>query len=525
MEINTQDFDKKKYPLVGNNFTITDEIISCEKKLSLDTDNYLDDHRFNNVPFLPGVIGLETFAEMIKIAFPEKIIKYFQDVNFSSAIVLKKDLPKKVKIEIESKNELLIAKITSQKKNDANEIETKTHFQTKIVFGERSIENELPPTLLKMPLLNKEIIYQVLPHGLLFQVLSEINKIDNKVIAIFDSKKEKEFGWKKKQFLTSPLFIEAGFQSIGLMDFILNGNVGLPSKIGKLTFFKTTGKPYFIIGWKDKNSFSFLGLTKGGEIVLKAENYQTVDVNLGDTTSALEKIRSHRIRQLFKLPKMSWIEVVNKQLLEDKLSRESDFKNTFLNETEKKRLHDLNDQEKIDYLLEIFTIKRALRIVLRSTKMQDFVLLKNKLGGYYYQKGGKKIWITLSKTEHYFLAIASYKQKYGICLEAKDKKRKIEKNTLLNARELKILEEYNIDSEFLLLLGTIKKAAQKLIGESLNLNFHDFTITNIENNRLKLEVELKNLQEEEFNELKTRSIKLEAYVRQNENFVAVICSR
>ncbi|MHA1630656.1 MAG: hypothetical protein ACTSXO_07485 [Candidatus Heimdallarchaeota archaeon] len=56
-------------------------------------------------------------------------------------------------------------------------------------------------------------------------------------------------------------------------------------------------------------------LTKKGGVILHATGYQIVEIKMGNTLSALEKIRSHVIRTQYVLPKRSWLEVVSLRLL------------------------------------------------------------------------------------------------------------------------------------------------------------------------------------------------------------------
>ena len=48
---------KDKYPMIWELVYDRKGIIVSERELSIEDDLYLDHHRFNNVPFLPGVFG------------------------------------------------------------------------------------------------------------------------------------------------------------------------------------------------------------------------------------------------------------------------------------------------------------------------------------------------------------------------------------------------------------------------------------------------------------------------------------
>ena len=258
MEESTQ-ITQDKFPMIGKITQRNDNSLSCERTLSLESDLYLDHHRFNNTPFLPGVIGLELFAEMSKVLFPNKIIQRFEDIHFLSAIRLKEDNPITIYTNLTVSDDIADVVITSTSKGSSdNKSNSKVHFKAKMIFGSRERESQKIPVLKKLPLLTGEFIYQILPHGSSFQVLAEINSIENEMIAVGSFPKKQLFGWKVKKLLTNPFILEAGFQAIGLMDFILNDRTGLPSKIKQVTYFESEDKPHFIVGRENIEKRGFL---------------------------------------------------------------------------------------------------------------------------------------------------------------------------------------------------------------------------------------------------------------------------
>ncbi len=418
--------DKKLFPMIGYLTKNNENSYTSKRVLTIEGDRYLDHHRFNNVPFLKGVMGLEIFAELVKFLRPEKEIVKFENVEFKSAIRLKDDKPQEIQTDIIFNENSASAVITSPVIKDGKIIdESKLRFKSEIKFGVRDTETIKPPSEKKMPLLNKQFIYEILPHGPLLHVLTEINHIEEDVLAISKLKKKSIMSWKHKDFLINPLSIEACFQALGLMDFIDCGRVGLPSKIGQLIFYRTKSEPYFIIGQKkgdvEKGGlFDFQLVTKKGEVVVKAIDFQTIEINLGETANILERIRSHQIRMLFKIPKLAWLEVVSNNLLKDKLSREPKFIRGFLHPEEILEFDKMTEKERIRIIPELYAQKRALRIVLRSGNMYDFKISLDENGEPICQHKNKTIYLTIKRIENYTLAMASYRRKVDIELNQKE---------------------------------------------------------------------------------------------------------
>ena len=57
-----------------------------EKTLDPERDIYLKDHAIENVPLLPGVMGLETFSEAVHSLYPEFDVIAIEDVRFNQAL-------------------------------------------------------------------------------------------------------------------------------------------------------------------------------------------------------------------------------------------------------------------------------------------------------------------------------------------------------------------------------------------------------------------------------------------------------
>ncbi len=240
----------KEFPLLGVVAQQKPSLLVCERSFSLSSDPYLAHHRFGDVSFLPGVIGLELFAELAKLALPSNELAAFHNVAFLSGIKFKDDRPRKViaSLQFDSKSGLAQLKLLpNQKGNPAKQTSERLCFQTELEFAERTSKHQALPPIQNKPFLPQQMIYQILPHGPLLQVLAEINQLDDHtVVAIGDFSKRQLFGWKYKKLVVNPLAIEACFQAIGLLDFVATGKAGLPSKITHLTFYRTPSKPHYI---------------------------------------------------------------------------------------------------------------------------------------------------------------------------------------------------------------------------------------------------------------------------------------
>jgi len=151
----------------------------AEKAFDAERDGFLSDHSINGIPYVPAVLGMETFARAvarIRDAVPETLT----DIKFDEAIKLFKGRPAEIKISAEEDpaggscrlsftNDIINAK--------GVKIKTRTKFSALApsVSGERI--PELPEINLNCPPANAvsaSSVYSRFFHGPAFQVLASV---------------------------------------------------------------------------------------------------------------------------------------------------------------------------------------------------------------------------------------------------------------------------------------------------------------------------------------------------------------
>ena len=81
--------NQRRFPFLENIIQITKEQkVTILKEFCLSKDRYLLDHVFDNVPIVPGVIGMELMAEAANLIFPEFLVASVRNVTFSQPIKL-----------------------------------------------------------------------------------------------------------------------------------------------------------------------------------------------------------------------------------------------------------------------------------------------------------------------------------------------------------------------------------------------------------------------------------------------------
>ena len=215
------------------------ESLAASKEFSMESDPYLADHSINGTPYVPGVMGLETFAEAATVLTGANP-KALTDVRFAVPIKLLRGRPADVRV----KGLVLGSGAGAEIRLESDFVspkglrlgQTRTHFK-----GTAAADAPSKWTLAMRPPLPKTrkykadaaTIYKTYFHGPSFQVLDGILSVDkNSVLAVF--KRPSAPLWKNGQqkLVFHPLVFEALFQACGWRDIQFDRAMALPDAVG-----------------------------------------------------------------------------------------------------------------------------------------------------------------------------------------------------------------------------------------------------------------------------------------------------
>ena len=264
--------DRKRYPLLDRviEFVPTRKMIA-EKHLDANIDLYLKDHSIEGTPYLPGVMGVEMFAETAELMFPGMTVTAMEDVTFDKPIKLLRGRPLDVRVigevmEERGEKAVVAVRVESDFINPRGVKmgDTRIHFTGKVTLANRK---KRARRLKKIKIPEKvqvgfEDIYERFFHGPTFRVLDGVLDTGGEV-------KEGEVSWGRfrepegrffeftdgQNFGSSPMLRECGFQTCGMFDLYHNANMSLPSAIGKVELRSiptTSGSFYTRIVFKGK---------------------------------------------------------------------------------------------------------------------------------------------------------------------------------------------------------------------------------------------------------------------------------
>ncbi|MFW9923194.1 MAG: SDR family NAD(P)-dependent oxidoreductase [Candidatus Thorarchaeota archaeon] len=527
--------DCRKYPLIGAVKRNFDGSLLAEREFSLENDLYLNHHRFEGVPFLPGVIGLELFSEMGKLAYPKKIIKEFNDIEFRSAIKFLKDNSRKLISRITYAKDPIVT-IESETENPTTKLTTrKLHFQGKIIFGKKPKELVEKLQIPKKKIMSLKEIYQVLPHGPLFQVLQSMNSISEETVAINQLKTGNLFKWEVEELTSQPLAIESGFQAMGLMDIIRDKRMGLPYQIKSLKYNDFTDEPLYIHGIKKGDNdhgslYDFEIITGNNEVALKAEDYATVKVDMNMDLSEIENLKKNQVKNLFNVSSQDSIEVVDVHKTKEKVSKNG-FLEAVLHSDELAQYHTfIVEKRKNEWLAGVYAAKLAVKQLAPELELNSLNITKSTLGKPSIIASNKQsFFISITHSNGFAVAIASKNNNLGIDLEQIQNREKEFVDELLSGKEKELLQKkHEITEELLTKIWTAKEAATKVLGTGLNIDLHDLQLEKLSDRKISLKIDRDKLPKEILKDLlainsKDNSIDMVATISTYDDYVAATC--
>ena len=213
------------------------ESLAASKEFSLESDPYLLDHSINGTPYVPGVMGLETFAETAA-AVTGKPPKALTQVRFAVPIKLLRSKPADVRIKAASSGDGVEMRLESDfvSPKGLRLGQTRTHFKAVSAPDYPSAWTpDMRPDLPKSRKYKTEApaIYKTYFHGPSFQVLDGILALDKaSVLAVFKRPRTPLWKGTHPKLVFHPLVFEALFQACGWRDIQFDRTMALPDAVG-----------------------------------------------------------------------------------------------------------------------------------------------------------------------------------------------------------------------------------------------------------------------------------------------------
>ncbi len=261
---------------------------SIETTLDPPAQPFLQDHQIDGTPVLPGVMGIEAFAEAALCLLPGWQVEAIEDISFSAPFKFYRSEPRLIRIEtgIHPQGERLVADcrlIGYRSLPNLKEPQTTTHFTARVRLAKQSVETPTARAFVTPvgSCVEAADIYRLYFHGPAYQVLEKAWWDGKHVTGLLAKGLPPNHHPSDLETVVAPRLIELCFQTAGIWELGIQGRMGLPQRVRQASEFRTPnvadGRLYAVVTPDEvRGSFDAEVLDEKGNCYLRLSSYQTV---------------------------------------------------------------------------------------------------------------------------------------------------------------------------------------------------------------------------------------------------------
>ena len=265
---------------------------------------FLDDHRIEGIPVLPGVMGIEAFAEAAAALLPGWQVTALEDVELSAPFKFYRDQPRTLELQVLARdpgNGALVADcrlVGRRSLPDGGEQRT-VHFTARAVLARELPAAEEEPAPAASPEgdgVGSEAIYRIYFHGPAYQVLDRAWRQDGIVVGRLAEDLPPDHQPVAEPTEAAPRLIELCFQTAGVWQLGTEGRMALPTHVDRITRFADADAPGSLVALvsprEDGSAIDARVVDQAGHVRVRLEGYRTIELPGSLDSEALESIRS-----------------------------------------------------------------------------------------------------------------------------------------------------------------------------------------------------------------------------------------
>ena len=278
--------------------------LTMETTLDPKVQPFLYDHQIDGIPVLPGVMGIEAFAEAALCLHPGWHIEAVEEVNFLAPFKFYKDEPRAVIIQatLHPQGDKLVAdcRLIGRRTlpNHPQPQET-LHFTARVRVGKQPAKTVTgaTPRLTAETIIAAAQIYRVYFHGPAYQVVDHAWWDGQRMIGELAANLPVNHQPADRPTLMSPRLIELCFQTAGLWEMGAQKRMGLPLHVEQVSWLRAPksaeGHLYALVTPNpEQGSFDAEVVDSSGNRYLILNGYRTVATGNGLDAEALQAMQA-----------------------------------------------------------------------------------------------------------------------------------------------------------------------------------------------------------------------------------------
>jgi NAD(P)-dependent dehydrogenase (short-subunit alcohol dehydrogenase family)/acyl carrier protein len=259
--------------------------LTVETVLDPSAQGFLNDHRIDGLPVMPGVMSIEALAEVASLLAPTWRVTSIEDVAFLAPFKFYRDEPRQFSVEawLMPEGEGLVAHcrlIGARTLPNSPESQITTHVTgcVRLAHNWQAGVTTAPPLAPNGASVDADAIYKVYFHGPTYQVLSRSWRQGDRQIGLMADGLPPNHQPPELPLLTAPRLLELCFQTAGVWEMATTGRLGLPQAVGRVTLLEPAGAGGSVYAIVEPRSEQYDAevLDDTGVVRLRMEGYRTV---------------------------------------------------------------------------------------------------------------------------------------------------------------------------------------------------------------------------------------------------------
>jgi len=277
---------------------------STETTLDPTVQPFLHDHQIAGTPVLPGVMGIEAFAEAALSLLPGWHVEAIEDINFLAPFKFYRSEPRALRVEtqIHPQGDRLVAVcrlIGDRSLPNQKEPQRTTHFTARVRLAKHPVQAPAAHALGTPEglVIEARDIYRLYFHGPAYKVVERAWWDGKQVVGLMAQGLPPNHHPPELPTVMAPRLIELCFQTAGVWELGIRGRMGLPQHVREVSLLRppnlAEGRLYAVITPNAaQGNFDAEVLDTKGNCYLRLNGYRTVALSDGVDAESLKNLQT-----------------------------------------------------------------------------------------------------------------------------------------------------------------------------------------------------------------------------------------
>jgi hypothetical protein len=273
-------------PMVGSAALSVHDGIVVRTRLDPREQPFLDDHRIDGIAVLPGVMGMEAFAEAARLLAPGCHVLAVEDVGFAAPLKFYRDEAREIVVQAvvtPAGDELLArCRLVAERTLAGQERPQRTvHFTGTVRLGRKPPAGEkTTPVAAKDRGMGAEQVYAFYFHGPAYRVVASAWRDGDESVARLADPLPDNHRPADLPLATPPRLVELCFQAAGLWQAGTEGQLALPLHVGSARVLrdpaKASGALYAAARQTAPGCFDCRVVDARGNVIVRLDGYRSI---------------------------------------------------------------------------------------------------------------------------------------------------------------------------------------------------------------------------------------------------------